>query len=137
MYVGAKAREVGHHPDIDIRWQRIRFILTTHIATAPDKPRTEHRRSTLVRPSAQEWADYELRSHSVLIVWLTSAEAISTTFARVIWPRISMVVPENHDDGGRAFSLLPYAGHPVACVPRTFGGRSRQFTRIATPHRCC
>jgi pterin-4a-carbinolamine dehydratase len=22
----------GHHPDIDIRWQRIRFILTTHDA---------------------------------------------------------------------------------------------------------
>jgi 4a-hydroxytetrahydrobiopterin dehydratase len=22
MYVAAKAREVGHHPDIDIRWQR-------------------------------------------------------------------------------------------------------------------
>jgi 4a-hydroxytetrahydrobiopterin dehydratase len=32
MYVGAKAREFGHHPDIDIRWQRIRFILTTHDA---------------------------------------------------------------------------------------------------------
>jgi 4a-hydroxytetrahydrobiopterin dehydratase len=32
MYVGAKAREVGHHPGIDIRWQRILFILTTHHA---------------------------------------------------------------------------------------------------------
>jgi 4a-hydroxytetrahydrobiopterin dehydratase len=32
MYVGAKAREVGHHPDIDIRWQRIRFSITTHDA---------------------------------------------------------------------------------------------------------
>lgn len=32
MYVAAKAREVGHHPDIDIRWQRIRFGLTTHDA---------------------------------------------------------------------------------------------------------
>lgn len=32
MYVGAKAREVGHHPDIDIRWQRIRFGITTHDA---------------------------------------------------------------------------------------------------------
>ena len=30
MYVAAKAREVGHHPDIDIRWQRIRFRITTH-----------------------------------------------------------------------------------------------------------
>lgn len=30
MYVAAKAREVGHHPDIDIRWQRIRFGITTH-----------------------------------------------------------------------------------------------------------
>lgn len=32
MYVGAKAREVGHHPDIDIRWQRITFRITTHDA---------------------------------------------------------------------------------------------------------
>ena len=32
MYVAAKAREVGHHPDIDIRWQRIRFSCTTHDA---------------------------------------------------------------------------------------------------------
>ncbi|RAY12325.1 4a-hydroxytetrahydrobiopterin dehydratase [Actinomadura craniellae] len=32
MYVAAKAREVGHHPDIDIRWQRIRFAITTHDA---------------------------------------------------------------------------------------------------------
>jgi 4a-hydroxytetrahydrobiopterin dehydratase len=32
MYVGAKAREVGHHPDIDIRWRRIRFGITTHDA---------------------------------------------------------------------------------------------------------
>ncbi len=32
MYVAAKAREVGHHPDIDIRWQRIRFGITTHDA---------------------------------------------------------------------------------------------------------
>jgi 4a-hydroxytetrahydrobiopterin dehydratase len=32
MYVGAKAREMGHHPDIDIRWQRIRFGITTHDA---------------------------------------------------------------------------------------------------------
>ncbi|WP_326822611.1 4a-hydroxytetrahydrobiopterin dehydratase [Streptosporangium sp. NBC_01756] len=30
LYVGAKAREVGHHPDIDIRWQRITFSITTH-----------------------------------------------------------------------------------------------------------
>jgi 4a-hydroxytetrahydrobiopterin dehydratase len=30
MYVAAKAREIGHHPDIDIRWQRIRFGTTTH-----------------------------------------------------------------------------------------------------------
>jgi 4a-hydroxytetrahydrobiopterin dehydratase len=30
MYVAAKAREVGHHPDIDIRWQRIRFGISTH-----------------------------------------------------------------------------------------------------------
>jgi len=32
MYVGAKAREVGHHPDIHITWQRIRFEITTHDA---------------------------------------------------------------------------------------------------------
>jgi 4a-hydroxytetrahydrobiopterin dehydratase len=32
MYVGAKAREIGHHPDIDVRWQRIRFGTTTHDA---------------------------------------------------------------------------------------------------------
>ncbi len=32
MYVAAKAREVGHHPDIDIRWQRIRFGITRHDA---------------------------------------------------------------------------------------------------------
>jgi len=32
MYVGAKAREIGHHPDIDIRWQVIRFGITTHDA---------------------------------------------------------------------------------------------------------
>ena len=30
--IGAKAREVQHHPDIDIRWQRIRFGITTHDA---------------------------------------------------------------------------------------------------------
>ncbi|WP_439674440.1 4a-hydroxytetrahydrobiopterin dehydratase [Embleya sp. MST-111070] len=32
MYVGAKAREIGHHPDIHIPWQRIRFSVTTHDA---------------------------------------------------------------------------------------------------------
>lgn len=32
MYAGAKAREIGHHPDIDIRWQRITFRITTHDA---------------------------------------------------------------------------------------------------------
>ncbi|MFE3198412.1 4a-hydroxytetrahydrobiopterin dehydratase [Embleya sp. NPDC059237] len=32
MYVGAKAREIGHHPDIHITWQRIRFSVTTHDA---------------------------------------------------------------------------------------------------------
>ena len=30
MYVAAKAREVGNHPDIDIRWQRIRFRISTY-----------------------------------------------------------------------------------------------------------
>jgi 4a-hydroxytetrahydrobiopterin dehydratase len=32
MYVAAKAREVGHHPDILITWQRITFRITTHDA---------------------------------------------------------------------------------------------------------
>lgn len=32
MYVAAKAREIGHHPDIHITWQRIRFAITTHDA---------------------------------------------------------------------------------------------------------
>jgi 4a-hydroxytetrahydrobiopterin dehydratase len=32
MYVAAKAREIGHHPDMDIRWQRITFRTTTHDA---------------------------------------------------------------------------------------------------------
>jgi 4a-hydroxytetrahydrobiopterin dehydratase len=32
MYVAAKAREVGHHPDIHITWQRIEFRITTHDA---------------------------------------------------------------------------------------------------------
>lgn len=32
MYVGAKAREIRHHPDIHITWQRIRFSITTHDA---------------------------------------------------------------------------------------------------------
>lgn len=31
-YVAAKAREIGHHPDVDLRWQRITFRLTTHDA---------------------------------------------------------------------------------------------------------
>ncbi|WP_439676773.1 4a-hydroxytetrahydrobiopterin dehydratase [Embleya sp. MST-111070] len=30
MYVGAKAREIRHHPDIHITWQRIKFSSTTH-----------------------------------------------------------------------------------------------------------
>lgn len=29
-YVAAKAREIGHHPDVDLRWQRITFRITTH-----------------------------------------------------------------------------------------------------------
>ena len=32
MYVAAKAREVGHHPDIDIGGSGIRFGITTHDA---------------------------------------------------------------------------------------------------------
>ena len=32
VYVAAKAREVGHHPDIAITWQRITFTITTHDA---------------------------------------------------------------------------------------------------------
>lgn len=30
VYVAAKAREVGHHPDMAITWQRIAFRITTH-----------------------------------------------------------------------------------------------------------
>ncbi|MEV6981073.1 4a-hydroxytetrahydrobiopterin dehydratase [Sphaerisporangium sp. NPDC051017] len=30
MYIAAKAREIGHHPDIHITWQRIQFAITTH-----------------------------------------------------------------------------------------------------------
>lgn len=32
VYVAAKAREVGHHPDMAITWQRITFTITTHDA---------------------------------------------------------------------------------------------------------
>jgi 4a-hydroxytetrahydrobiopterin dehydratase len=32
VYVAAKAREVGHHPDMHLTWQRIRFCVTTHDA---------------------------------------------------------------------------------------------------------
>lgn len=32
VYVAAKAREVGHHPDMMITWQRIEFRITTHDA---------------------------------------------------------------------------------------------------------
>jgi 4a-hydroxytetrahydrobiopterin dehydratase len=32
VYVAAKAREVGHHPDMLITWQRIEFRITTHDA---------------------------------------------------------------------------------------------------------
>jgi 4a-hydroxytetrahydrobiopterin dehydratase len=32
VYVAAKAREVGHHPDMNITWQRITFTITTHDA---------------------------------------------------------------------------------------------------------
>ncbi|WP_063127646.1 4a-hydroxytetrahydrobiopterin dehydratase [Nocardia fusca] len=30
VYVAAKAREVSHHPDMLIKWQRIEFRITTH-----------------------------------------------------------------------------------------------------------
>lgn len=32
VYVAAKAREVSHHPDIHLTWQRIEFRITTHDA---------------------------------------------------------------------------------------------------------
>lgn len=32
VYVAAKAREVSHHPDMHITWQRIQFRITTHDA---------------------------------------------------------------------------------------------------------
>ena len=34
VHVAAKANEIAHHPDIDIRWQRVRFAMTTHAAGA-------------------------------------------------------------------------------------------------------
>ncbi len=46
VYVAAEARGVGHHRDIDIRWQRIRFGITTHDAghriTDPDFALARH-----------------------------------------------------------------------------------------------
>ncbi len=30
--VAARANEINHHPDINIRWQRVRFAITTHAA---------------------------------------------------------------------------------------------------------
>jgi 4a-hydroxytetrahydrobiopterin dehydratase len=30
--VGAAAEAVDHHPDIDIRWNKVRLVLTTHSA---------------------------------------------------------------------------------------------------------
>ncbi|WP_174188386.1 4a-hydroxytetrahydrobiopterin dehydratase [Nocardia barduliensis] len=32
VYVAAKAREISHHPDILITWQRVEFRITTHDA---------------------------------------------------------------------------------------------------------
>src|SRR5579859_8175132 len=32
VYVAAKAREVSHHPDMNLTWQRIEFRITTHDA---------------------------------------------------------------------------------------------------------
>jgi 4a-hydroxytetrahydrobiopterin dehydratase len=32
VYVAAKAREVSHHPDMHLTWQRLRFAITTHDA---------------------------------------------------------------------------------------------------------
>ena len=32
VYVAAKAREVSHHPDMRLTWQRIEFRITTHDA---------------------------------------------------------------------------------------------------------
>ena len=32
VYVAGKAREVSHHPDMHLTWQRIEFRITTHDA---------------------------------------------------------------------------------------------------------
>lgn len=32
LYVAARAEEIGHHPDMHLTWQRIRFVITTHDA---------------------------------------------------------------------------------------------------------
>lgn len=45
-YVAAKAREIGHHPDVDLRWQRVTFRTTTHDAGGKLTP-----------------ADFELAAH--------------------------------------------------------------------------
>ena len=32
LYVAARAEELGHHPDMHLTWQRVRFVITTHDA---------------------------------------------------------------------------------------------------------
>jgi 4a-hydroxytetrahydrobiopterin dehydratase len=32
VHAGEAAEELDHHPDIDVRWVRVRFVLSTHSA---------------------------------------------------------------------------------------------------------
>ena len=35
--VADAAEEINHHPDIDIRWRRVRFVLRTHVSKGVTK----------------------------------------------------------------------------------------------------
>jgi 4a-hydroxytetrahydrobiopterin dehydratase len=46
LYVAARAEQIGHHPDMHLTWQRVRFVITTHDAgnrlTAADFELAKH-----------------------------------------------------------------------------------------------
>ncbi|GAA3057300.1 hypothetical protein GCM10020229_81250 [Kitasatospora albolonga] len=42
--VALAAEQLDHHPDIDIRWRTLRFVLSTHSAGWPHRPRPHHGR---------------------------------------------------------------------------------------------
>jgi 4a-hydroxytetrahydrobiopterin dehydratase len=39
--VADAAEEMNHHPDMDIRWRRVRFVLRTHVSSGVTKYDTE------------------------------------------------------------------------------------------------